>query len=83
MLELSALFTSNWDLDRDDGQTTGGDTIDGNTDRLFEEDNRHDPHGHEQEGRRRWGEEALYWLERAVSVVFLFGALNIERNDGN
>lgn len=64
-LELASLFNSNWDVDRDDRRSRGGSFFDGDVDSIYDEDSGHVAHGHVP-GGRRWGEEALFWLERAV-----------------
>lgn len=71
MLQLATLFKSNWNSDGDNRgrETTMGihdESAGGNARRNYDGDVRH---GEWYEGRRFWGESALYWFERAVRNV--------------
>lgn len=94
MLELAALFMSNWGLDSsaDNASVDGhsqvvsddrsgiyfdqdGNIIEGFRDDTSSVDDVFDGHGLHTKGRRRWGEEAVFWFDRAVRRETKFTSL--------
>lgn len=82
MLKLAVLFLSNWGVEKQSGGSQGEVIFDdkggiyydrdGNIIEGFYDDESLDGHGWENKGRRDWGEEALFWLDRAVRTDALF-----------